>query len=65
MIYKTVYCFSVMDEVEKGETVYALDKQDKVVLTLNALPFEIALGLLRDAKENDNRYEFWKEQENV
>ena len=61
MIYKTVYCFSVMDEVENGETVYCLDKKDRVVFTLNDLSFENALGLIRDAKEDDDRFEFWKE----
>ena len=61
MNYKTVYHFNVLDEVEKGEEVYCLDKQEKDVLHVNQLNFEYALRLIRDAKEDDNRYEFWKE----
>lgn len=61
MIYKTVYCFSVMDEVEKGEEVYCLDKREKEVSKMNDLTFEYALSLISDAKEDNDRYEFWKE----
>lgn len=61
MIYKTVYCFSVMDEVDKGVEVYCLDKREKEVLKINDLNFEYALSVIRDAKDDDERYEFWKE----
>lgn len=60
MKYKTIYHFMVMDEVEKGETVYCLDRLEKEVLIVNDLTFDYALRLLRDAKDND-RYEFWVE----
>lgn len=60
MIYKTVYHFMVEYEIEKGEAVYCLDREDKMVLSVNDLSYENALGLIRDAKEND-RYEFWVE----
>ena len=60
MRYKTIYHFMVTDEIEKGEIVYLLDREDKLVVPVNDLTFEFALGLLRDAKDND-RYEFWKE----
>ena len=61
MKFKTVYQFSVIDEIEEGETVYCLDKKDRCVFTVNDLSCENALGLLRDAKDDDERFEFWKE----
>lgn len=60
MKYKTIYSFMVTDEIEKGEKVYVLDREDKLVVPVNDLTFEFALGLLRDAKDND-RYDFWKD----
>lgn len=60
MNYKTIYHFMVEDEVAKGKTVYCLDREDKLVFSVNDLSYENALGLLRDAKEDD-RYEFWVE----
>lgn len=60
MIYEKVYDFMVQEEVEKGEDVYCLDKQEKEVLHVNVLGFEYTLKLIRDAKDN-NRYEFWTE----
>lgn len=60
MEYKKVYEFMVSDEIEKGETVYCLDRLEKEVYAVNGLVFGYALRLLRDAKDND-RYEFWKE----
>ena len=62
MKYKTIYHFMVSDEIEAGNKVYCLDREDKCVFEVNDLPFENALGLIRDAKDND-RYEFWREVE--
>ena len=62
MNYKKVYDFNVLDEVEKGAEVYCLDRREKEVHKMNDLTFEYALSLIRDAKEDDNRYEFWKEE---
>ncbi len=60
MKYKTVYYFCVQDEVEKGAKVYCLDKEDKLVLDVNDMSYENALGLIREAEGNE-RYEFWVE----
>lgn len=60
MKYKMIYYFCVQDEVEKGEKVYCLDREDKLVLEINDMSYEDALGLICDAKDNDT-YEFWKE----
>lgn len=62
MNYKTVYCFSVIDEVERGKEVYCLDKREKEISKMNDLNLEYALRLINDAKEDDDRYEFWREE---
>lgn len=62
MKFRTVYCFSVIDEVERGEEVYCLDKREKEVSKMNDLNLEYALRLINDAKEDNDRYEFWREE---
>ena len=65
MIYKTIYSFSVLDEIEKGNTVYCLDRKNKSVHIINDVCVETALSLLRDAKEDKTeRFEFWKVDNN-
>jgi hypothetical protein len=65
MKYKTIYSFSVMDEIEKGNTVYCLDRGTKSVTIINDVCVEAALFLLRDAKEDTTeRFEFWKVDNN-
>ena len=61
MKFKTVYHFSVMDEIEEGKTVYCLDRKNRLVLTINYMPLEDVLRVIRDAKDDDERFEFWKE----
>ena len=61
MKFKTVYHFSVMDEIEEGKTVYFLDKETQWVGMLNDVPCEAAVKLIRKAKEDDDSVIFWKE----
>lgn len=61
MVYKTVYHFSAMDEVKEGNKVYFLDKKAKVVGCLNDAPLECALTVISKAKEEDERFVFWRE----
>lgn len=65
MKYRTVYHFSAMDEVEKGNTVYCLDKRKRTVYTINDLCLTTALRIIRDAKDDNDRFVFWKEIENA
>ena len=50
-----------MDEVKEGNKVYFLDKKAKFVECLNNAPLEVALAVTHKAKEDDNRFVFWKE----
>lgn len=63
MKFKTVYHFSVMDEVKEGNKVYFLDKKAKVVGCFNDAPLECALTVISKAKEDDERFVCWKEIE--
>ena len=60
MTYKIIYSFYVIDEIEKGNTVYCLDRKEKAVLIINDICVETVVTLLRDARTDDERYEFWK-----
>ena len=59
MKYTKVYYFNVIDEIKKGKTVYALDKENKVVLNCNDLRLEDALEMI--STDND-RFDFWVEE---
>ena len=61
MKYRSMYHFEVIDEVKEGNMVYCLDRKNRIVLTINYLPLEDALLVIRDAKDDDERFEFWKE----
>jgi hypothetical protein len=63
MDFKTIYHFTVMDEIRKGNTVYCLDKANRCVLTMNSLSFDDAIKILDEAEERHYSYEFWKEVE--
>ena len=62
MKYITVYHFSAMDEVKQGNVVYLLDKKAKRVERFNDIAFEDALNILTEARVNDDRFVFWKEE---
>lgn len=61
MLYKSVYRFLVLDEIKKGKTVYCLDREFKVVHTINDMSVEAAMALLHIADEDVPRFEFWEE----
>jgi hypothetical protein len=64
MSYKSVYRFLVLDEIKRGKTVYCLDRELKVVHTVNDMSVEAAMALLNIADEDSVRFEFWEDVKN-
>lgn len=63
MKYRSFYAHWAMDEVEKGNTVYVLDRQTRTVKTFNEMTVSKATAVLKSAEEDCTRYEFWVEEE--
>lgn len=60
MAYKTVYPCWVIDEIEKGNEVYVLDRSTHTVESVNDMTVRRAVGLIEAAEKSENgRYEFW------
>lgn len=60
MVYKTVYPSWVIDEIEKGNEVYVLDRSTRAVECVNEMTLKRAVGIIEAAKESkSDRYEFW------
>ena len=64
-MYKEVYKFSVFDEIEKGKTVYCLDRKSKEVYSVNELTVNDAVAILKGAEEEPQRFEFWEEDDGL
>ena len=67
MKYITIYEFYVIDEIKNGNTVYCLDRAKKSVHIMNDICVERALEIIKEAREDSDRFEFWKvvtEEEN-
>ena len=62
MRYKSIYAFWVIDEIKNDNTVYVLDRVTKTVATVNDMPVDKAIAVLKSAEENSDRYEFWYEE---
>lgn len=65
MKYVRVMPSWVVEEIEKGRTVYFADKKDKEVYALNDFDFATGVETLKDAKDHIDRYDFWYEEEEV
>ena len=63
MKYKDLYGFQVMSEIEKGKTVYFLDRKARAVNVVNELTVNDAMALIKSADECRDRFEFWVEEE--
>ena len=62
MTYKKVYHFNVLDEIENGKEVCCLDRKERDVFAVNNLAVKYVVRLINDAKEDNDRYEFWREE---
>ena len=60
-MYKEVHRFLVFDEIKKGKTVYCLDRQTKLVHTVNDLSADDMALILNEADGAPHRFEFWEE----
>lgn len=62
MKYRHFYAHWAMDEVEKGNIVYVLDRETRTVKTFNEMTVSKAVAVLKSAEEDCKRYEFWVEE---
>jgi hypothetical protein len=58
--YVNVYDFKVVDEISKGETIYVVDRQMRVVGTVNELSINEVFKILDNAELGNGRYDFYK-----
>ena len=57
MKYHSIYRWNVIDEVARGNKVYALDKLANEVFLVNELSVESAVAMTESKEEG--RFEFW------
>ena len=64
MKYVEIYSFSVIRELESGNTVYILDKEHNEIHNAATMRAIDLLNVLKTAEESKNdRFYFWKEEE--
>lgn len=63
MQYVTVMPSWVLDEIAKGNKVYALDKESQVVFDVSDMRTSKTVAMLECAKANLDRFVFWYEKE--
>lgn len=63
MKYIDIYSFQVIRELEKGNTVYILDKFTNEIFNAATIRAIDLLSVIKTAEENKNdRFYFWKEE---
>lgn len=63
MIFEPIYSFQAFSAVEKGETVYVLDRKTKKISNVADLTVGEFVEVLKKAEEERTRFEFWKDTE--
>jgi hypothetical protein len=63
MKYNNIYNFEVFAEIANGKTVYALDRAEKTIDWVNEMVVCDAMSLINDAYKDEDRFEFWVEEE--
>lgn len=61
--YVDVHPGEVVNETEKGRDIYFFDKDEKEVYELRHMSFCMTVEVIKEAKENPDRYVFWYEEE--
>lgn len=61
--YETIYSFYATDKIEEGKTVYYLDRKLHDCGVINKCTVEDLCTILKQAKEEPTRFEFWIENE--
>lgn len=59
IIYKDIFDFCVLDELDEGKSVYALDKKFGKVSVLNQMTVEELMKILATSRKEETRYTFW------
>lgn len=59
--YKIVYHWNVLDELEYGTTIFAIDRANLVLTVVNEMVVADAMELIKTAIENPTCIEFWQE----
>lgn len=62
MWYETVYAWRVFRLMEKGTKVYCLDREKRVVLTVNDMQVSDAFEIVKLAEKESDRFDFWIEK---
>lgn len=63
LIYRGIYDFNVIDELEDGERVYMLDRELGEVRIVNNMTVHELIQTLTTSKKEHTRYQFWKAEE--
>lgn len=63
-IFRDVSCWRVDDEIKKGNTVIATDKENEECFVVNVMSAEAFFNLMTECeKGSTNRYNFWVREE--
>lgn len=54
-----------MPEIERGNTVYVLDREAREIYAANDLTVNEALAIIKRADDGRDRFDFWIEEEEV
>lgn len=61
--YESIYSFYILDKIEEGKTVYYLDRKLHDCGIINKSTVEDFNTILKQSKEEPNRFDFWIEHE--
>lgn len=65
MKFRNLYSWHVMPEIEKGNTVYVLDRKAREIYAANDLTVNEAFAVIKMADDGRDRFDFWIEEEEV
>lgn len=59
LIYKDIWNFNVLDELDEGKRVYMLDKELGTVKITNCMTVNELMQALATSRKEETRYVFW------
>ena len=63
LIYKDIWNFNVLDELDEGKRVYMLDKELGTVKITNCMTVNELMQALATSRKEKTRYVFWIAEE--
>ena len=63
-MYREVYQWRVLSEIDSGATVYCLDRKNKQCYAVNDMFVKGLMKVLSEAEADPERFYFWREIEN-